>query len=386
MKYCMKCGIELNDEAHFCSNCGHKTEVNQSIENSGTGRRMKRKYVVISITSLVVILVALVVGFVVYFGGKSDEQDAAFKGELTEEKARELYLKYLEYMASDDFDYRNYGTYAEPNVLKDLLEVTPDEELKAVWEFAKEGEYVTGEYSEDKLIEFFLYMFFQNEWDDLNIDYKEEIDTCIDIVRKADVEIENISENELNTLKYQLSEELSKVMNGKNYPFSNWEDAKYVSFSTSQREHKIILLMVLDDGRWKILSPIVQSLCEIYIKPEDKKERTDDNNADTLQNIINTQLQNLCFDEEIICYSDPTTYKTVDEILNNTNSIDNRYVFENMVLQNVPQKYMSGSEGNYSITTKQSGYTMYVIITGTMKDGYIARVKCAKDDPFIHER
>lgn len=32
MKYCSKCGVEINEDAEFCYNCGAKAEVNSNVE------------------------------------------------------------------------------------------------------------------------------------------------------------------------------------------------------------------------------------------------------------------------------------------------------------------------------------------------------------------
>ena len=104
MKFCQKCGTQLSDDAVFCSSCGNRIPMNQSfniLETSGKNKG-KRKNAVIAITMAALILLALVVGAVVIFSGKNDKQEESFEGELTEEKARELYLKCMEHMVSDE--------------------------------------------------------------------------------------------------------------------------------------------------------------------------------------------------------------------------------------------------------------------------------------------
>lgn len=390
--YCRKCGAELNDDATFCTMCGNTMVKNESSDNRdmhGT-KKGKRKTIVIAIAAVALIMLVAAVGIFVFMSGKSDKPVVeSFEGELTEEKARQIYLKCMEYMASDEYDYRNHGYYVEPNVLQMILDISSDKERKDSWEEGKEEGLVTGEYSEDKYVEYFLDSIFMGLSDEENIDYKEGVNKCIDIIKEADIEIEDVPSKDFATLKQQIAEKINKIMDGITYDTSDWEEAKYVNITRYQNGIKeTTALMVLIDGKWKIFSPILQEICGFDVKPDDKMKRTDDANADTIESVINFQLQVLCSDDEITSYANPKTYKTVDEILNNynDNNSDRYTVFENLVFNNLPQKYMSGSRGDYSIVTKQSGYTMYVLITGTLEEGYDAKVECAKTDPFIDER
>lgn len=127
------------------------------------------------------------------------------------------------------------------------------------------------------------------------------------------------------------------------------------------------------------------------------KKKTDNSNADTIENVINTQLQNYCSDDKMtaVANSDDAmkNYTDVAAILSaatnfdpTTASGDFEAEFETNVKKNVPDKYYKVDGSSITMNTKQDGFKFWVLITGTKDEGFSAKVQCAKDDPFSGDR
>lgn len=120
------------------------------------------------------------------------------------------------------------------------------------------------------------------------------------------------------------------------------------------------------------------------------KKKTDNSNADTIENVINTQLQNYCSDDKIKAVKDTDddmkSYTDVAEILDNATDFagddDYESEFETNVKKNIPDKYYKDSGSAVTMNTKQDGFKFWVQITGTKDEGFSAKVQCAKEDPF----
>ncbi len=127
------------------------------------------------------------------------------------------------------------------------------------------------------------------------------------------------------------------------------------------------------------------------------KKKTDNSNADTIEGVINTQLQNYCSDDKMTAVANDdatmTAYKDVAEILAaatdfdpSTATGDYEAEFETNVKKNVSDKYYKVDGSTITMNTKQDSFKFWVLITGTKDEGFSARVKCAKDDPFAGDR
>lgn len=124
------------------------------------------------------------------------------------------------------------------------------------------------------------------------------------------------------------------------------------------------------------------------------KKKTDNSNADSIENIVNSQLQSYASDEKIKAVANTdgamTAYTTVDEIVAaaTTFTADATYdsEFETNVKNNIPTKYFDSSSS--TLVTKQNDFTFWVFIKGTKTDGFTAEVKCAdkNTDPFSADR
>ena len=124
------------------------------------------------------------------------------------------------------------------------------------------------------------------------------------------------------------------------------------------------------------------------------KKKTDNSNADTIESVINTQLQNYCSDDKIQAAADTNddmlAYTDVAEILGAAADPEDGFdsQFEQNVLNNIPDKYYTEDSGTYTMNTKQDDFKFWVLITGTKDDGFSAQVQCAAgdSDPFTDER
>ena len=118
------------------------------------------------------------------------------------------------------------------------------------------------------------------------------------------------------------------------------------------------------------------------------KKKTDNSNADTLESIINAQLQNYCSDDSITVAAstdaDMLKYDTVQNLIAKAAKPSTGYdsQFEQNVKDNIPTKYMK-SDG--TLNTKQDGFQFYLKITGTKDSGFSAEVKCAKTNPWSQQ-
>lgn len=120
------------------------------------------------------------------------------------------------------------------------------------------------------------------------------------------------------------------------------------------------------------------------------KKKTDNSNADTIENVINNQLQNYASDEKITAVADTDddmlAYTDVAEIIAAATDFeaDDEYdsEFETNVKQNVPAKYYKIDGSTVTMNTKQDNFKFWVKITGSKDDGFSAEVKCAEEDPF----
>ena len=118
------------------------------------------------------------------------------------------------------------------------------------------------------------------------------------------------------------------------------------------------------------------------------KKKTDNSNADTLESIINAQLQNYCSDDSITAAAstdaDMLKYDTVQNLIAKAAKPSTGYdsQFEQNVKDNIPTKYMK-SDG--TLNTKQDGFQFYLKITGTKDSGFSAEVECAKTNPWSQQ-
>ena len=118
------------------------------------------------------------------------------------------------------------------------------------------------------------------------------------------------------------------------------------------------------------------------------KKKTDNSNADTLESIINAQLQNYCSDDSITAAAstdaDMLKYDTVQNLIAKAAKPATGYdsQFEQNVKDNIPTKYMK-SDG--TLNTKQDGFQFYLKITGTKDSGFSDEVKCAKTNPWSQQ-
>ena len=118
------------------------------------------------------------------------------------------------------------------------------------------------------------------------------------------------------------------------------------------------------------------------------KKKTDNSNADTLESIINAQLQNYCSDDSITAAAstdaDMLKYDTVQNLIAKAAEPATGYdsQFEQNVKDNIPTKYMK-SDG--TLNTKQDGFQFYLKITGTKDSGFSAEVKCSKTNPWSQQ-
>ena len=121
------------------------------------------------------------------------------------------------------------------------------------------------------------------------------------------------------------------------------------------------------------------------------KKKTDNSNADSIEGIINTQLQNYGSDDDITAMANTeddamTAYETVQELLEagaGAGDPADPYtsIFEKNVLDNIPEKYYDVAN-SYQVNTKQDSVTFWLKIEGTKDEGFSATVKCSADDPF----
>ena len=112
------------------------------------------------------------------------------------------------------------------------------------------------------------------------------------------------------------------------------------------------------------------------------KKKTDNSNADTIENVLNNQLQAYCSDEKIEAAANTdalmTAYADIDAIIakaSATPSTGYDSQFEQNVKNNLPAKYL---DANGKMITKQKDYYFKVVITGTYDEGYTAKVTCEK--------
>lgn len=120
------------------------------------------------------------------------------------------------------------------------------------------------------------------------------------------------------------------------------------------------------------------------------KKKTDNSNADSIEGIINAQLQNYGSDDDITAIANTDdamiVYETVQELLQagaTAGDPDDPYtsIFEKNVLDNIPGKYYDATN-NYEVNTKQDSVTFWLQIKGTKDEGFSATVKCSDSDPF----
>lgn len=126
------------------------------------------------------------------------------------------------------------------------------------------------------------------------------------------------------------------------------------------------------------------------------KKKTDNSNADSIEAVINTQLQHYGSDDEITATAttdaDMYKYTKVEELLVAGSKIvaappaPYTSVFEKNVLDNIPAKYYVAT--TYAVNTKQDSVTFWLLIKGTKNEGFSATVKCADSatDPFKADR
>ena len=122
------------------------------------------------------------------------------------------------------------------------------------------------------------------------------------------------------------------------------------------------------------------------------KKKTDNSNADSIEGIINTQLQNYGSDDDITAIANTddamTAYETVQELLDagaGAGDPADPYtsIFEKNVLDNIPEKYYDVAN-SYQVNTKQDSVTFWLKIEGTKDEGFSATVKCSDSatNPF----
>lgn len=67
--FCKNCGKQIDDNANFCEYCGNSTSDNPIMfasENNPASNKSKKKIIIISVISALILLIAGLVGFLIY--------------------------------------------------------------------------------------------------------------------------------------------------------------------------------------------------------------------------------------------------------------------------------------------------------------------------------
>lgn len=101
-KFCMQCGVQIDDNAEICSSCGAAQTAN-SVGGNGEVTGNKKSIVPVIAVAAVIVVIVLLVCKLIFGGGYKDPIDNMFKGMETG-KGKYFYKALPEFLLEEQFE------------------------------------------------------------------------------------------------------------------------------------------------------------------------------------------------------------------------------------------------------------------------------------------